>query len=244
MNCLSYEKEYIFFKNLAERYQIPVHEMKQSSVEFISRQELSFLIAENAEENEKLFRIMEQCPEKKMVYMQNQEEDSNGLFFLLPEKREKTLLFLGPFSTNDFTKAYGLMAELSETIWGESCELKKYNFSMKRMHPLIENVIDSIEKDIKKDHSLRNVAKAMNVSPGHLSKLFRQETGITLTEYVNKKKIAYGAFLLKTTNDKVTSIAAMCGIKDNNYFSRLFKKYIGMSPAEYRETNGAGKQKD
>lgn len=243
MNNLIYEKEYIFFKKLADRFQIPVHEVKQSTLAYLGKQDLSFLIADSQEERNKLFLIMEQCPEKKIIYMKNQNGDMNGLFFVRLKGKERILVFLGPFANDDFSKAYGLMAELTELIWGEACEMKKYNISVKRMHPLIENVIEYIETDVKKDHSLRNMAKTMNVSPGHLSKLFRQDTGVTLTEYVNKKKIMYGAYLLKTTNEKITTIATMCGIKDNNYFSRLFKKYIGMSPAEYRGTNGAVKEK-
>lgn len=243
MNNLTYEKEYIFFKKLANRFQIPIHEVKQSTLTYLGKPDLSFLIADSQEERNKLFLIMEQCPEKKIIYMKNQNGDMNGLFFVRPKGKERILVFLGPFSDNDFSKAYGLMAELTELIWGETCEMKKYNISVKRMHPLIENVIEHIETDVKKDHTLRNISKEMNVSPGHLSKLFRQDTGVTLTEYVNKKKIMYGAYLLKTTNEKITTIATMCGIKDNNYFSRLFKKYIGMSPAEYRGTNGAVKEK-
>ena len=79
----------------------------------------------------------------------------------------------------------------------------------------------NMERKRKTNHSLRYISKKMRVSPAHLSKIFRQETGITLTEYVNRQKIVYGAYLLNTTEDKIASIALQCGISNNCYFSRL-----------------------
>jgi len=109
------------------------------------------------------------------------------------------------------------------------------------MHPLIEKVLEEIKADVTGDHTLRSISKKMSVSPGHLSKLFTQELGISLTEYVNRKKIEYGAYLLNTTEDKICCVAVQCGMPDNNYFSRLFKRYVGISPAEYRKKGVAEK---
>ena len=72
------------------------------------------------------------------------------------------------------------------------------------------------------------------MSGGYLSRRFKQEVGVTLTEYVNQKRIERAEALLKVTELPVSEVAAAVGILDGNYFSRLFRKQTGMSPSKYR----------
>jgi YesN/AraC family two-component response regulator len=60
-----------------------------------------------------------------------------------------------------------------------------------------------------------------------------------LTEFVNRKRVEYGVLLLNTTSMQVQTIAQHCGISDINYFTRIFKKYIGKTPKEYRNSIGS-----
>ncbi len=112
------------------------------------------------------------------------------------------------------------------------------NYSMKEYSLLIQKVITRVETDLTADQTLNTHAQILNVSPSYLSTLFRKETGITLTEYVNRKRIEYGVLLLNTTNMQVQTIAQHCGISDINYFTRIFKKQIGKTPKEYRNSIG------
>ncbi|MBB3112880.1 two-component system response regulator YesN [Paenibacillus phyllosphaerae] len=82
--------------------------------------------------------------------------------------------------------------------------------------------------------SLQDVAKQVLVSQSHLSKVFSQETGQTLTEYLTQTRIRKAMELLKTTRDKTFEIAFAVGYNDQHYFSNLFKKVTGMTPMEYR----------
>ena len=63
----------------------------------------------------------------------------------------------------------------------------------------------------------------------------KKETGSTLTEYVNRKRVEHAIFLLNSTNLQIQEIAAACGIPDVNYFTKIFKKQVGNTPKEYRE---------
>ena len=125
---------------------------------------------------------------------------------------------------------------------GKSSEMiRKYcflvkNHSMKDYSLLVQKVVTRIETDLTADQSLKTHAELLNVHPSYLSTLFRKETGVTLTDYVNQKRIEYGVFLLNTTNMQVQSIAQHCGIPDINYFTRIFKKQIGKTPSEYKKT--------
>ena len=85
------------------------------------------------------------------------------------------------------------------------------------------------------DLSLNAQAGLLNVNSSYLSTLFKKETGTTLTEYVNKKRIRHAVFLLNTTTMQIQMVAQHCGIPDVNYFTKTFKKYIGKTPKEYRD---------
>lgn len=107
--------------------------------------------------------------------------------------------------------------------------------STKQYSPLIQKVVSHIEADLAGELSLHTLSAAHCIHPSYLSSLFRKETGKTLTEYINQRRMDLGAQLLKTTNLQVQTIAQHCGLSDTNYFSKLFKKHFGMTPRQYRD---------
>lgn len=114
------------------------------------------------------------------------------------------------------------------------CKLVKDN-SNTHYSPLIEKVIIIIESDLTTDLTLSKLAKKCNVSSGYLSAVFKKETNQTLTNFVNHRRIAEAKKLLNSTNLQIQTIAQHCGILDVPYFSKLFKKYVGVSPKQYKE---------
>ena len=123
-----------------------------------------------------------------------------------------------------------------EMVYAYSTLVK--NHSMKNFSLLIQKVITLIDFDLTADLSLSKQAELLNVNASYLSALFKKETGMTLTEFVNKKRIDHAAFLLSSTNLQIQAIAQSCGIYDVNYFTKMFKKIKGKTPKEYRdETN-------
>lgn len=116
------------------------------------------------------------------------------------------------------------------------CELVNKH-SMKNYSPLIQKVIALVDFDLTADLTLHSQADRLNVNASYLSTLFKKETGMTLTEYVAKKRIDHSAFLLRNTNMQIQNVAQNCGIYDVNYFTKMFKKRIGKTPKEYREAS-------
>lgn len=114
------------------------------------------------------------------------------------------------------------------------CKLVKKH-SINKFSPLIQRSIIKIEEDLSADLSLKELALLNDVSPSYLSALFKKETGQTLTDFVNSRRMNHAMHLLKTTHLQIQTIAQYCGIFDLHYFSRLFKKYVGVTPKEYRE---------
>lgn len=113
-------------------------------------------------------------------------------------------------------------------------KLVKSNTNNNYSTPVIRAII-KIDSDLKGDNSLSALAQFNNISAGYFSGLFKTEIGTTLTDYVNKKRIDHAKLLLKTTKLQIKKIANECGISDINYFTKLFKKYEGMSPSQFRE---------
>ena len=128
--------------------------------------------------------------------------------------------------------AQKVMSEMARSY----CRLVRKH-SMKNYSPPVQKAILYIDADLTADLSLSALAGAQNISPSYLSSLFRQETGQTLTDHVNHKRIKQAMQLLSTTHLQVQTVAQHCGILDVHYFSKVFKKYTGQTPKQYRETH-------
>ncbi len=125
-----------------------------------------------------------------------------------------------------------------QQLWDEMarsyCLLVKKH-TMKQYSPLVQNVITRIDFDLSADLTLRTTAKALNVNASYLAARFKHETGTSLTDYVNRKRIEHAAFLLSSTQMTVAAVAQGCGIQDDNYFTKLFKRYNGKTPKLFRQ---------
>lgn len=122
---------------------------------------------------------------------------------------------------------------LQEMIRKYCLLVKKH--SMKNYSLLIQKVLTIIDADLTADLGLKHLAEILNVNASYLSALFKKETGKTLTDYVTRKRVDHAAFLLRSTSLQIQTVAQQCGVFDVNYFAKIFKKYTGKSPKEYRE---------
>jgi len=95
------------------------------------------------------------------------------------------------------------------------------------------NYIDNHYCDL--DISLSTAAREVGIHKDYLSKLFKREMGIGFSDYLNAKRIDRAKELLDQTSMKSYEIARTVGFQDECYFSRVFKKIIGMGPNEYKK---------
>ncbi len=92
-----------------------------------------------------------------------------------------------------------------------------------------------ITENYDKDISLDDVSRYLNLSPYYFSKLFKSETGTTFVEYLTNLRMERAQELLKDETLSIKEICASVGYADPNYFSRTFKKNVGVTPTVYRE---------
>jgi AraC-like DNA-binding protein len=102
----------------------------------------------------------------------------------------------------------------------------------------IETAITYIKENLKNDITLTQIAKECSLSPEHLSRMFKKETGFGFCEYLNLLRLQKAEALLKQSDNlSISQIACECGFNDSNYFSVKFKKMYGISPKKLQKNN-------
>ena len=108
--------------------------------------------------------------------------------------------------------------------------------SNKRSHSKdIEKAVTYIEDNIKKQLTLDDVAKHINLSTHYLSKLFKKEMNINFVTYLTDKKIELAKLMLQDPEIPIVNIAIDLSYNHPNYFSKVFKRKVGLTPSEYRD---------
>lgn len=103
---------------------------------------------------------------------------------------------------------------------------------------IIRRALDYISAHFRERISVRQVAQAAYVSPGYLSKLFRKEFNCTVIEFLNRVRIEEAKRLLSDPGYSISQVAAQVGFDDLSYFSKVFRKFTGLSPKEFRQKVG------
>lgn len=111
--------------------------------------------------------------------------------------------------------------------------LEKYKESS-NTSPLIENIKNYILSNLDYDISISLIAEMFHYNKLYLGRLFKKETGKSITDYINLQRLKYACQLLVSTNQSIISIANRTGFNNVTYFNRLFKNVYGVSPKIYR----------
>jgi two-component system response regulator YesN len=111
-------------------------------------------------------------------------------------------------------------------------ELKK---SFVQNNAIISKVNDYIAQNYQKNIRLAAIANHIHVNSSYLSRLYRQETGITITDAISRYRIEKAKEFLQNPEIKAYEVAYLVGFEDAAYFSLMFKRHTGCSPTEYRQ---------
>lgn len=102
------------------------------------------------------------------------------------------------------------------------------------MDQRVRIVASLIEENLDRPWPATRLASVVGLSPTHLRRLFRRETGVSLSQYGRKLRMTEACRLLQETFLSVKQVAARAGAGDVSHFVRSFEKTYGMSPARYR----------
>jgi AraC-like DNA-binding protein len=100
-----------------------------------------------------------------------------------------------------------------------------------------------IEEHSSEELSLTKVAKAVGMNANYLSENFRRVTGINFVEYVARARFATACDLLRNPRLRISEIAFAAGFQSLSQFNRVFKRFSGKSPTEYRAAKGIARRR-
>lgn len=101
----------------------------------------------------------------------------------------------------------------------------------------LQNAVNFIEENLDNPISLTDVSKAAFSSLSYFHRVFYFMTGLTVKEYIRKRRLSKAAYQLHCTDFSITDIALNAGYESLESFTRAFKKYVGSSPRVFRNTN-------
>jgi YesN/AraC family two-component response regulator len=100
---------------------------------------------------------------------------------------------------------------------------------------LSEQVKQYVKKNIHRNIGLTDVAEDLNYSTNYINTIFKQESGLTISEYILYQKMEKAKALMKDVRNRVYRISEMLGYSHPAYFCNVFKKYTGVTPKQFRE---------
>ena len=137
---------------------------------------------------------------------------------------------------NSFTSVEAMASWLSRVI----VRFTELVFDMKEIKhaDAIQGAMQFVRENFQSKITLDEAAAYVNLSPSYLSKLFKKELDQNFNNYLNHIRVEKSKNYLINTDIPLIDIAGMCGFEDQSYFSKVFKKFAGISPGKFRETRG------
>lgn len=225
------EEEVLYFNNrnyiriaiervISNVFHAPRISTEQERLQAYSRLEKLLQQTESLEEDRELIVV------KLLGYLKCQEAYGNGVIWrdtynavtLLRKKEDFTLYQLWDSLENCF--------HILEKNNDHAVVLKEQAF--------IQQAKEYIAKNYEKNISLTDISEQVYLNPSYFSRIFKQQCGINVVDYVNKVRIDVAKELLKNTNMKVVDVAEKVGFNSSGYFSNVFRRYTGENPKDYR----------
>ena len=123
-------------------------------------------------------------------------------------------------------------------LWELTQAVKKSQQNLEGKSAPIRKVLEYISQNLGQNVTLKKLAEFSCLSPSYLSARFKEETGRTISEYIAAERCRQAGRLLQETDLPIQEIANHFGYSDNNYFVKVFRKYMSMTPSEYRRKQG------
>ena len=99
---------------------------------------------------------------------------------------------------------------------------------------IVETVIRYIQVNIERPISRADLSDLLHLSQGHIARVFREGTGMSISAYITKQRMQMACQMLVQSNLPPGTVAQRCGFSDYPHFFKTFKKEMGLSPSDYR----------
>lgn len=156
---------------------------------------------------------------------------------------------LSPVQSHYMSEKYAVMIEHTDTLTGlekiHNNMLNDYvdlpiRFLNNENATIVEKVVYFIEKNFAEEFSIEEIADKFYVHPSHLMRAFKKEKGVTISHFRNQKRTKEAKELLINSHLTLTDIALMVGFANSQYFSKVFKAEVGVTPKVFRKKSVEG----
>ena len=131
-------------------------------------------------------------------------------------------------SAFNYLEVYRMLREKTAAFFHQLSHLQDEDSTIYR----IKEYINTHYRD--QDLSVKSISENVFLSVSYLCTYFKNETGITLNQYITDYRMKKAMHLLADTNMKIVDVSKTVGYRDSNYFAKIFKKQTGLSPKEYK----------
>lgn len=137
----------------------------------------------------------------------------------------------------DEAKTIDEVHKLHESTIEQFCNAM-YEIRLRGVYSLqIVKAIDFVKGHVAEKIGINEIAEYLDISVPYLSRLFKAETGENISEYIVKRKIETALIMLKYSNKSIAEISAYLNFSSQSYFTKVFRKYAGFTPKEYKNSN-------
>ncbi|MRI80832.1 AraC family transcriptional regulator [Aerococcaceae bacterium DSM 109653] len=160
-----------------------------------------------------------------IVFCPNESSEFNAIL-------EELMILVNKKSTHSELLASHLLNFLVTKILTNNTD--QYTNDVDTIADKIQQIKQFLDENFQKKIPLDMIADEFFISKYHMSREFKKAYGITIANYIIAKRITHAKELLRFTDMQIEEIGRFCGIEDNSYFNKVFRKYEGMTASQYR----------
>ncbi len=159
----------------------------------------------------------------KLMYIRNYYDDSQELLSIFP---------LNESMIQDKIVSEAWLFKVVDYLLQKKCEDR---------YPLLSDVFIYINNNIKSKIALNDITEKCSISQGYLSRIFREQLGVSVMDYIHMRKIHIAKNYFYFTEYSIADVTFKLGYNESSYFSKVFKKYEGKTVKEYKIENCGNK---
>lgn len=166
----------------------------------------------------------------------NEIYSATGNTFSLPITNPAIQLFIEEYNALEHGKRYKRF-EAGTFVYSFLTTLLRELQSPESTEGFVYDAVNWINSNYASNQSLQELSVMLGISQAHLSRAFRAKTGLAPIEYLTNVRLEHSMHLLTTTSLTIGEIAVQCGFDNGNYFSKVFRHKLKVSPSQYRKSH-------
>lgn len=166
-----------------------------------------------------------------------QQDFLQELYILLEQKGiQANAIFQDEEMVDRFNKAVQSVSLMEEWLISLIDYLVSYNHQIEEAPNIVTKIRDYIKTNLEGELSRNTLAQIVFLHPDYMSHIFKDQMGISISDYIIKERIKKARILLTSTGFSISEIATKTGYPNTAYFTKLFKRVTGLTPKEYRNS--------